>query len=287
MHDAPPLVHRVTHRSVAEEDTDTTRDAPPLKKSITRPVIHAQDIFQKKPKPFLKEEIYQPAFTSASKDYLDGGGLTRAQSIFPQQKKPKSFVKEEIHQPHPLQQSQHAADPEIAQAVKDIEKFIFQEMGVIHQRIETLNSEVAQQRNKPMSLDPPKPTDKPLETRHQQRHDVGTSEERFRRATEALQHATAQKASGAPESPSGPSTPSDNGHNRRPSRRLPSKKPKRPSHDNDRGRAPTSPPSPSSPSSGSDSDHSDRPRRPDRSRRPTSSPIRDKEILRILDNIEK
>ncbi|CCE32176.1 uncharacterized protein CPUR_06036 [Claviceps purpurea 20.1] len=100
-------------------------------------------------------------------------------------------------------------------------------------------------------------------------------------ASPGPRHATTQNVSGAPGSHSDPSTPSDSGHNARPPPRRPSEKPKQPVHDNGRGRAPPPPPSPSSPPSRSDSDHSDRPRRP------KSSPFRDKEIIRILDNIGK
>ncbi|KAG6291720.1 hypothetical protein E4U09_003823 [Claviceps aff. purpurea] len=146
-------------------------------------------------------------------------------------------------------------------------------MEALQQRMESLSSEVAQQRIEFMSCNPSIPTVTQPQTRDQQSYDVGTSEERFRRATEALLR--------APGSHSDPSTPSGSGHNARPPPRRPSEKPKQPVHDNGRGRAPPPPPSPSSPPSGSDSDHSDRPRRP------KSSPFRDKEIIRILDNIEK
>ncbi|KAG6219003.1 hypothetical protein E4U26_007422 [Claviceps purpurea] len=122
------------------------------------------------------------------------------------------------------------------------------------------------------------------QARHQQRYDVGTIEERFRRSTEALyQHAPTQNISGASGPLLNPSTPSNNGHDARPSPRRPSKQPKlkQPSHDDDRGRAPPSPPSPSPSSSGSDFDHSDR------LRRPAFSPIRDKESKRPLNDAEK
>ncbi|KAG6295147.1 hypothetical protein E4U45_006143 [Claviceps purpurea] len=154
-------------------------------------------------------------------------------------------------------------------------------MEALQQRMESLSSEVAQQRIEFMSCNPSIPTVTKPQTRDQQSYDVGTSEERFRRATEALRHATTQNVSGAPGSHSDPSTPSDSGHNARPPPRRPSEKPKQPVHDNGRGRAPRPPPSSSSPPSRSDSDHSDRPRRP------KSSPFRNKEIIRILDNIGK
>ncbi|CCE26817.1 related to dis1-suppressing protein kinase dsk1 [Claviceps purpurea 20.1] len=122
----------------------------------------------------------------------------------------------------------------------------------------------------------------PLQVHHAQRYDVGPSEKRFRRSTEALhQHAPTQNISGASGPLLNPSTPSNNGHDARPSPRRPSKQPKQPSHDDDRGRAPPSPPSPSPSSSGSDFDHSDR------LRRPAFSPIRDKESKRPLNDAEK
>ncbi|KAG6146265.1 hypothetical protein E4U11_001308 [Claviceps purpurea] len=173
MPDASPFVRRVTHRSVAEEDPDTTMpDAPTLRKSITHPAVHA--------------------FAPASKDYPDYGGLTRAQSIFPQQNKSKSVLKEEIYQPHPLQvhhaqvpiprvqpkpdairpqraKPQHAEESEIAQAVETIGTMIHQEMEAIEKKVESLSSEVAQQRIKLMSYDTSIPTAKQPATRHQQR----------------------------------------------------------------------------------------------------------------------
>ncbi|KAG6277770.1 hypothetical protein E4U46_000983, partial [Claviceps purpurea] len=172
MPDASPFVRRVTHRSVAEEDPDTTMpDAPTLRKSITLPAVHA--------------------FAPASKDYPDYGGLTRAQSIFPQQNKSKSVLKEEIYQPHPLQvhhaqvpiprvqqkpdpvrpqraQTQHAEDSRVAQVVETVGTMIRQKMGALQQRAESLSSEVAQQRIKLMSYDTSIPTAKQPATRHQQ-----------------------------------------------------------------------------------------------------------------------
>ncbi|KAG6128739.1 hypothetical protein E4U28_008083 [Claviceps purpurea] len=133
-------------------------------------------------------------------------------------------------------------------------------MEALQQRMESLSSEVAQQRIEFMSCNPSIPTVTQPQTRDQQSYDVGTR---------------------APGSHSDPSTPSDSGHNARPPPRRPSEKPKQPVHDNGRGRAPRPPPSSSSPPSRSDSDHSDRPRRP------KSSPFRDKEIIRILDNVGK
>ncbi|KAG6277871.1 hypothetical protein E4U46_000924, partial [Claviceps purpurea] len=173
MPDASPLIRRVTHRSVAEEDPDTNmRDAPPLTKSTFRSVVHG--------------------FTPASKDYLNGSGLPPAPGYFPQQNKPKSFLKKEIYQPHPLQvhhaqvpitnvqpkpdavrpqreKPQHAEESEIAQAVETIGTMIHQEMEAIEKKVESLSSEVAQQRIKLMSYDPSIPTAKQPETRHQQR----------------------------------------------------------------------------------------------------------------------
>ncbi|KAG6160742.1 hypothetical protein E4U37_006534 [Claviceps purpurea] len=265
MHDAPPFLHQATHRSIAEKHPDITiPDAPPLPNQPEQQYTGMASITMRK---FLASPVhysYQPTvqeFAPASKDYLSQDGFPHAPRVFPQQNNVNSvLLKEEsllkgsftqipprMHQPNPLQRIQYILDHWPTS------------------KLWSIDSNIAQP-----------------QARHQQRYDVGTIEERFRRSTEALyQHAPTQNISGASGPLLNPSTPSNNGHDARPSPRRPSKQPKQPSHDDDRGRAPPSPPSPSPSSSGSDFDHSDR------LRRPAFSPIRDKESKRPLNDAEK
>ncbi|KAG6148608.1 hypothetical protein E4U28_003877 [Claviceps purpurea] len=253
MHDAPPFLHQATHRSIAEKHPDITiPDAPPLPNQPEQQYTGMASITMRK---FLASPCTIPT-------------NPRSRNSLPLQK--NIFPKTDFH----MRRGQVLFDPNVIKIHALLKRW----------RLFNRSSNTYLNTGRHRSFGPLTPTshNRRHTCHHQQRYDVGPSEKRFRRSTEALhQHAPTQNISGASGPLLNPSTPSNNGHDARPSPRRPSKQPKQPSHDDDRGRAPPSPPSPSPSSSGSDFDHSDR------LRRPAFSPIRDKESKRPLNDAEK